>query len=94
MTDIVRKTLLAALGAADLSKEKIKQTVDYVVEKGKVSRQEAPKIVEDLVARGEKESNEIKDFLSRFLSGSKSDMSEIIKRLDAIEKRLSEIDSK
>ena len=94
MSDILRKTLLAALGAADLSKEKIKQTVDYLVEKGKLSKQEAPKIVEDLVTRGEKESNEIKDFVNRFLSGSKSEMSEILKRLDAIEKRLSEIEAK
>ena len=55
MLDTLKKSFLASLGAVDLSKEKIKQAVDKLAEKGKIDKKDAKKLVDDLIARGQKE---------------------------------------
>jgi len=72
MIDILRKSLLASLGAADLSREKIKQAVDKLIEKGKIDKKGASELVDDLVARGRKERAKLEKALD---SGLKKGLS-------------------
>ena len=67
MIDILRKSLLASLGAADLSREKIKEAVDSLIEKGKIDKKGAAELIDDLVARGQKESAKLEKALDKGL---------------------------
>jgi len=95
MTSVMQKTLLAALGAVDLSRDKIRQTVDYLVEKGKLSKQEAPKIIEDLLERGEREGEQLKKLFEELpWIATRKDTEALAKRLEAIEARLSALEGR
>ena len=95
MTSVMQKTLLAALGAVDLSRDKIRQTVDYLVEKGKLSKQEAPKIIEDLLERGEREGEHLKKLFEELpWIATRKDTEALATRLEAIEARLSALEGR
>jgi polyhydroxyalkanoate synthesis regulator phasin len=90
MPDVIEKSLLAALGAFEVSRSKVKEMVDFLVEKGKLSRGEAPKFVDEFLKRCEKESEGIKKCVEGIpWIATRKDLDEILKRLDAIEARLS-----
>jgi len=99
MDELVKKFLYTGVGLAALTAEKLQETVDEMVGKGKVSKDEGKKIVDDFV---DKVENQREDFESRwkemvdsFTSSvnlpqfvTKDDLTEINRRLDAIEAKV------
>lgn len=73
MIDLIKKTLLAGVGAAIVTKEKVESALDEFVKQGKVSSTEARAMADKIAADGRREfdilSNElnekIRDFLAR-----------------------------
>ncbi len=53
MADFFEKTMLAGLGALHVTKEQLEKWVDDLVEKGKVTRDEAPKVIKELFSKAE-----------------------------------------
>ena len=68
MLEILKKSLLASLGAVELSAEKVKEAVEKLVKKGTISREEAKKLVDDLVKRGTREKKKIEESVEKGLS--------------------------
>ena len=55
MIDIIKKTLLAGVGAAVVTKEKVESALGDFVQQGKVSATEARQMAEKIAAQGRKE---------------------------------------
>lgn len=71
MMELLEKTVYFGIGLAVLTKERIDQMVEEMVEKGRLSQTEAAKLAEELAARGREERDAlmkvIQDEISRRL---------------------------
>lgn len=65
MVEIIKKTLLAGLGAAVITKEKVEAALDELVKQGKVSSADARAMAEKLSADGKKEFENLAAELNR-----------------------------
>ena len=61
MFDVLKKTLLASLGAIAFNKDRLKSLIDDLVARGELSREQGKRVFDDLVRRGQEESEEISD---------------------------------
>ncbi|WOO40176.1 hypothetical protein [Rubellicoccus peritrichatus] len=55
MIDLLKKTMLAGVGAAVVTKESAQKALDELVEKGKISSQEAQEMAGKIVDQGREE---------------------------------------
>ncbi|RKY69799.1 MAG: hypothetical protein DRP97_04865, partial [Candidatus Latescibacterota bacterium] len=53
MFELIQKTILAGIGAATMTKEKVEGLVDELVKRGDIPSEDRPKIVQDLLTRVE-----------------------------------------
>ena len=60
MAGLIERGMLAGLGVLTLTRDKVKQFVDKLVEEGEVKPEEAPGIVDQLITRGETEREELR----------------------------------
>jgi len=96
MFDILRKTYLAGLGLALLTKEKTEELVDELIAKGEVAEKDRKKVTEDLMNRAREEqqrfSQLIKDNVTKVLGEmrfpGKSQWEELNRRVEELEKRV------
>lgn len=96
MFELIRKTLLASLGAAVLTKEKIDKVLQGFVDQGKLSREEADTLAEELIESGERQWGEIqnrvveivKKALDNLDIGSKREFVQLQERVENLEKRI------
>jgi polyhydroxyalkanoate synthesis regulator phasin len=96
MMELLEKAYLAGLGAFSVGREKAKEIVDELVEKGKITAEEAPKIMKDLMAKAEESKKifeerieaGIENALNRVNVASKKDIEALEKKLDLILKEL------
>lgn len=59
MIDLIKKSLLAGVGAAIVTKEKLEQTLNEFVREGKVSSSDARVMADKIAEQGRKEFDEI-----------------------------------
>lgn len=93
MIDTLKKSLLAGIGAAVVSKEKVEAVLGDLVRQGKVTSAEAREVAEKLVAEGRREaetlSQELGDKLKAALAGIDPRAQQ---RLDALEARVAALE--
>ena len=58
MIDLIKKTLLASVGAAVVTKEKLEKSLDEFVREGKVSTNDARIMAEKILEQGRREFDE------------------------------------
>ena len=63
MAGLVEKGLLLGLGVLTLTRDKVVQFVNKMVEEGEVKAEEAPTIVDRLVAKGEEEREQVREMM-------------------------------
>ena len=98
MFEMIRKSLLASLGAAVVTKEKVEQATRRWVDEGKISKEEADKLAQELVDSGQRQwediqtkiTDTVRKGLDTFDIGSKDEFRELKERVENLEKRLSE----
>ncbi len=61
MFDLIRKSLLAGLGAAIITTDKVMEATRQFVKEGKMSTEEAEKLAQDLVDSGKQQWNEVQN---------------------------------
>jgi polyhydroxyalkanoate synthesis regulator phasin len=93
MIDVIKKTLLAGVGAAVITKEKVESALGEFVQQGKVSAAEARVMAEKIAEDGKREfetlSHELNEkFRERFVS----DAAQTKARLDALEARVATLE--
>lgn len=87
MMDIIKKTLLAGVGAAVITKEKAESALGEFVQQGKVSATEARQMAEKIAEQGRREfenmSQELNDKLREKFAGVDQQTQERIAALEA-----------
>jgi polyhydroxyalkanoate synthesis regulator phasin len=98
--EMIRKSMLASLGAAVVTKEKVEEATKRFVDEGKISREEAERLATELVESGQHQWADIQDKITEtvrrgldsFDIGSKREFQELKERVVNLEKRLSMMD--
>ena len=96
MFEMFKKSLFAGLGLAVVTKTKLEKVLEKLVEEGKVSREEAEKMGQELLESGEKQWDDfetklketVKGFLENMDLGKASDLKKLEKKVKAIDMRL------
>ena len=87
MIDVIKKTLLAGVGAAVITKEKVESALGDFVQQGKVSSAEARQMAEKIAADGRREfetmSQQLNDLLRDKFTGTERRMQDRIAALEA-----------
>lgn len=93
MIDLIRKTVLAGVGAAVLTKEKVEASLSDLVEKGRISADEAKATAEKIADDGKREfenvskevQKSVSDLLEQVGIGKKDKVDDLEERLLALE---------
>ncbi len=95
MIDAIKKTLLAGVGAAVITKEKVEAALDDFVKQGKVSSTEARAMADKIAAVGRREfeslSRELNDRFREAFAGTEKRYQD---RLTALEERVAALEEK
>lgn len=70
MTNLIEKIVSLELGMLAMTKDKVKETVDDLIKRGEVSRDEGMKMVDELIHRGEKSRETVKGELEKMINDS------------------------
>lgn len=95
MIDLIKKTLLAGVGAAVITKEKVEDTLGDYVRQGKVKAEDAKIIATKIAEQGRKEFEDVSQTLAAKIQeissrgGEKSDP-----RVAALEERIRALEAK
>lgn len=95
MIDTIKKTLLAGVGAAVITKEKVEAALGDLVKQGKVSAAEARTVAEKMAADGRAEyealsrqlGDKLRDLLARDTARLEARLADLEQRLAALEAR-------
>jgi len=95
MIDVIKKTLLAGVGAALVTKEKVEETLNDYVRQGKVKSEDARIIADKIAEQGRKEFEDLSQTLFARLQemvarGEASGSA----RIAALEQRLRDLEAK
>jgi polyhydroxyalkanoate synthesis regulator phasin len=89
MIDSIKKVMLAGVGAAVITAEKVEEALSDWVEKGKVSAEEAKEMADRVASRGKEEfestSRDVKKAVQELLEKAGVGQKD---RIDALERRL------
>ena len=95
MLDQVKKGMLAALGAAVVTQEKLEEVIRDLVRGGELTREQGAKILAELIARGEKAQGdvgriaaELGQKLAKWQPVTRGDFDALDTRVAALERRL------
>ncbi|MGC9966454.1 MAG: phasin family protein [Syntrophobacteraceae bacterium] len=102
MLELLKRGMLAGLGMAVLTGEKIREATRMLVEEGKITTDEADKLADDLVKSGEREWDDINSkFQSSFKKISenlevvrKKEFADLKTRVELLEERLSRLEDR
>lgn len=93
MIDTIKKTLLAGLGAAVVTKDKVEAALNEFVQQGKLSSAEARAVAEKIAAEGrrefEKRSRQLNELVRERFSGGEQ---KLLERLEALESRVAALE--
>ncbi len=72
MADVLKKAMLAGIGAVVLTKEKVEEMVDELVKKGEISKEDRAKFVRELADKAEARSREVKKWVEESVKATMS----------------------
>ena len=70
MSETLRKLGLIGIGVLAITEEKIRQTVDELIEKGEMNREEGKSLVQELLTEKKKQMQELGDTISNSVQNS------------------------
>jgi polyhydroxyalkanoate synthesis regulator phasin len=98
MLDAIKKTIQASIGAVVLTRERVRKTLDKLVEEGKLSTEEAERLADRMIQDSRREfkglEEKIVSFVHKGLKGldlvSREEFEELKKRLETLEAKKGE----
>jgi polyhydroxyalkanoate synthesis regulator phasin len=102
MFELLKKSILAGLGTVVVTKSKVQETMQKMVEQGKISSEEADRFTREIVETGESEFREIRDEVSKAINKTLSELNiadreevdKLHSRLQELEKRMDMMESR
>jgi polyhydroxyalkanoate synthesis regulator phasin len=102
MFELMKKSLLLGLGTAVVTKSKVQESMQKLVDQGKLTTEEAERLSQEIIEAGETELNEARGQISQTwqkFSQSldlprRSELDELLARMDNLEKRLNFLEDK
>jgi polyhydroxyalkanoate synthesis regulator phasin len=102
MLEMLKKTILVGLGTVTLTRSKVRETLQQLVEQGKITTEEAERMTKELLDSGESELNEfrgqlrdaIQSVLKNMNLAQKDDVEKLLSRMDNLEKRMDFLEDK
>jgi polyhydroxyalkanoate synthesis regulator phasin len=96
MFELIKKSFLASLGAAVVTKEKVEKATRKLVHEGKISKDEAEKLSQELIESGQKQWEEIQarvtDAVKKVVENldiiTKKDFQELNEKVEELQKKL------
>lgn len=96
MSDILRKGIRLGFGAAYLTKEKVDNFIDELVEKGEISKDKGPELLQELLNQAKEQeekidkkiNDKINILITRLDISSKSDIKRLEKKIDILTKKI------
>ena len=96
MLDQVKKVLLAGLGVAFYTREKVEEIVKNLIQSDQLTREQGAKILDDLAEKGKtgqeefvaKINEEISAILAKWQPVQKSEFDDLLARVEAVEKHI------
>ncbi len=96
MFELIKKGVLASLGAAVVTKEKVEKATRKLVNEGKISKAEAEKLAQELLESGQKQWEEIQamvtDAVKKVVENldiiTKKDFQELNEKVEELQKKL------
>ena len=95
MLEQVKKGVLAALGAIVFTEEKLEELIRDMVRGGQLTREQGAKVLQELVARGEKAqgdlgkvTSDLAQRIAKWQPVMRGDFDELKARVEALEQRL------
>jgi polyhydroxyalkanoate synthesis regulator phasin len=91
MFELLRKTYLAGLGLATLTKERIEEIVDELVKRGEIAEQDRRKVLDDLLSRAREEQRRLTQKITEVVGDmrlpSKERWDDLVRRVENLEKQ-------
>jgi len=96
MIDLIKKTLLAGVGAAVITKEKVEDSLGDYVRQGKVKAEDAKIIAAKIAEQGRKEFEEVSQSLAAKIQdiASRGSSEKTDPRVAALEERIRALEAK
>ncbi|MFO7717491.1 MAG: phasin family protein [Thermodesulfobacteriota bacterium] len=101
MLETLKRSILASLGAAFITKDRVEESVQRLVERGELTREEARRVTEEMAATGERELAELREEIGSAVNNSleglhiatQDQVDALEARLNKCEARLAELES-
>ncbi|MBL0712848.1 MAG: hypothetical protein JJV98_04030 [Desulfosarcina sp.] len=88
MIDLIKKTILAGVGLAAMTKDKVEELAEELTEKGELSEKEAKELVEDLLERSKQAKKDLNKKMEDVVT-------KVLKKMDvATKKDIAQLDRK
>jgi len=95
MAGLIEKSVLLGIGILTLTRDKVAQAVDKLVEEGEVKADEAPNVVERLVARGEEEREAVRQMIRDELEKARMNIPVVSRKdIEALSQKIDELAAK
>ncbi|HBM85988.1 MAG TPA: hypothetical protein DD423_04260 [Opitutae bacterium] len=95
MIDLMKKTMLASVGLAVVTKDKVLESLDELVEKGKLTQEEAAEMSDKIVEEGKTETDKAKVEASKLFNDMLHRANVVTKdQYDALAQRVTELEGR
>lgn len=100
MIESLKKAMLAGIGATAATKEKVEEALNQLVEKGKLTSEEAREVSDRILGDGKKEYESMRKDMEKFFSElahkgnlvTQEQLESVKRRLTALERKLKDQD--
>jgi polyhydroxyalkanoate synthesis regulator phasin len=97
--DMVRRMMLAGIGAIALKHDEIEEFMDKLVERGEIAKKDREELIKEMRERYQKSHpgeehpahKKVTEFMERFSMPTKDDIDELNKKLTQLEKKIDEL---
>ena len=96
LKELAKTAVELGLGLVAVTEKKVREVAAELIKKGEIKKEEAEKFIDNLVKKTEKDRKDLEKKLSRFIQkgidkiplATKSEVEELKKKIEAIEKKL------
>jgi poly(hydroxyalkanoate) granule-associated protein len=99
MFEMLRRVLLATIGAAAIAQEEIEALVDRLVERGEIAEKDAKKLLHEVMEKRKNKTTKVEEDITKNIEGalnrmnipSKADIDALSQKIAALSKKIDEL---